>query len=281
MLELPFPGRTVRSSLPSLVMGILNVTPDSFSDGGRFLSVESALHQARRLIEEGADILDIGGESTRPGARPVSVQEEIDRILPVLEAIRGELDICLSVDTSKPDVMRAALEFNVDIINDVNGLRSPGVLDALAGSNTAVCIMHMQGEPRSMQKEPTYEDVVAEVTKFLLEQAQKLEKRGFPKEHIIVDPGFGFGKKLDHNRSLFQALSGLAHLGYPVLVGVSRKSMIGSILDGREISDRVFGSVAAALLASQCGARILRVHDVRPTVDALKVMSALQSPQGE
>ena len=259
----------------SLVMGILNVTPDSFSDGGRYGSVDRALARARELVLEGADLIDIGGESTRPGAAPISVQEELDRVLPVLEAVGRELEVAVSVDTSKPEVMREAIRLGADMINDVNALRAPGAIVAVADSKAAVCVMHMQGEPRSMQHDPQYDNVLGEVTAFLVGQAQQLEQQGVLRERIVIDPGFGFGKNLEHNVRLFQGLSDLAALGYPLLVGVSRKSMIGALLGGRAVDERAVGSVAAALLAVQAGANILRVHDVRETVDALAIHARL------
>lgn len=267
-------GRPLPTDRP-LVMAVLNVTPDSFSDGGRYVNPRAALEHARGMVAAGADILDVGGESTRPGAEPVPIQEELDRVMPVLEALHAELDVVLSIDTSKPEVMQAALEAGVGMLNDVNGLRSPRAMAVAASGSAAVCVMHMQGEPRSMQRRPQYGDVVAEVAEFLVGQAAALRARGLPANRIVLDPGFGFGKTLEHNLALFRALPSLAALGYPLLVGVSRKSMIGTLLGDRPVSERRVGSVAAALLAARAGARILRVHDVRETVDALIILRAL------
>jgi dihydropteroate synthase len=271
-------GRRLRLDRP-LVMGVLNVTPDSFSDGGRHAGLDLACAHARAMVEAGADIIDVGGESTRPGAEPVSLQEELDRVIPVLERLHAERDVVLSVDTSKPEVMRAALDAGAGMLNDVNGLRAPGAVDVAALGAAAVCVMHMQGQPRSMQQRPEYADVVAEVTDFLAGRAELLRTRGVAGERIVLDPGFGFGKTLEHNLALFRSLQELAALGYPLLVGVSRKSMIGALLGDRPVSDRLFGSVAAALVAARSGASILRVHDVRETVDALTIQRALDSGQ--
>lgn len=254
------------------VMGIVNVTPDSFSDGGRYVDAERAIAHARQLVAEGADLLDIGGESTRSGARPVSAEEEIERVLPVLAGAR-ELGVPVSVDTMKPAVMRAALAAGAAMINDVNGFRAEGAWAAVADSDCALCVMHMQGEPRTMQAEPHYADVVAEVTAFLVERIHAAEAHGIARARLCIDPGFGFGKTLAHNVALFRALPRLAALA-PVLVGVSRKSMLGA-LTGRPVEQRQAASVAAALLAAQAGAAILRVHDVGATVDALKIRHAL------
>ena len=255
------------------VMGIVNVTPDSFSDGGRHASTTSAIAHAQQLIEEGADILDIGGESTRPGAVSVSEQEELDRVLPVIEGLRG-ISVPISIDTWKPGVMRAALEAGTSMVNDVNALQAKGALEVLAGSDAAVCLMHKKGDPKSMQQQPYYQDVVAEVRDFLRERIAAAEAAGIARGRIMVDPGFGFGKTLAHNLDLLRGLEAFCALGVPVLAGLSRKSMLGAIT-GREVGDRVAASVAAALLAVQRGAAIVRVHDVRETVDALKIWNAL------
>lgn len=253
-------------------MGIVNVTPDSFSDGGRFLDPAAAIAHAERLVEEGADLLDLGGESTRPGARPVSVQEELDRVMPVLDAVRG-LGVPVSVDTMKPAVMRAAVAAGAAMINDVYGFRAAEAWAAVRDSGCTLCVMHMQGEPRTMQDEPRYDDVVAEVEAFLAARLADAEANGIARARLWIDPGFGFGKTLEHNLALVRALPRLAQLA-PVLAGLSRKRMIGA-LTGREVAaERVAGSVAAALRAVQNGARIVRVHDVRETVDALKVWQA-------
>jgi dihydropteroate synthase len=259
-----------------LIMGVLNVTPDSFSDGGRYLDRDAAVAQARRLAGEGADLLDIGGESTRPGAPAVALGEERRRVLPVLEALAG-LELPLSVDTQKPQLMREAVAAGAAMINDVNGFEAPGALEAVADSGCAICIMHKQGTPRTMQQAPRYDDVLAEVGAYLRTRAVAARAAGVAGERIVVDPGFGFGKTLQHNLALLRGLGGLAP-GLPLLAGLSRKSMIGA-LTGREVGERVFGSVAAALIAAQRGAAILRVHDVAATRDALAVWQALCSDE--
>lgn len=256
-----------------LIMGVVNVTPDSFSDGGHFLRHDAAVAHARRLVDEGADLLDIGGESTRPGAPPVSLDEERHRVLPVLEALIG-LGVPLSIDTQKPELMREAAAAGAAMINDVNGFEAPGALDAVADSACAICIMHKQGTPQTMQQAPQYNDVVAEVGGYLGGRVAAAQAAGVARERIVVDPGFGFGKTLQHNLALLRGLGGLVP-GVPLLAGLSRKTMIGT-LTGREVGDRVFGSVAAALIAAQHGAAILRVHDVAATRDALAVWQAVQ-----
>jgi dihydropteroate synthase len=261
-----------------LVMGIVNVTPDSFSDGGRYLGSQAAIEHALRLKDEGADIIDIGGESTRPGARPVSLTEEMERVIPVIEGLR-DAGVALSVDTMKPELMRAALAAGADMINDVNALQIAGALEAVVGTSAGVCLMHMQGTPRTMQLEPQYGDVVAEVAAFLAARVEAAVGAGIARERILVDPGFGFGKDLGHNLALFKALARFADIA-PVLVGVSRKSMLGAIT-GRQIQDRLVPSVTAALLAVQRGAAVVRVHDVRETVDALRLWSVLREEAGE
>jgi dihydropteroate synthase len=258
------------------VMGILNVTPDSFSDGGLWARPERALRRAVEMAEAGADIIDVGGESTRPGSRPVSVDEELDRVVPVIEAIAASTGVTVSVDTSKPEVMVAAVRAGAGMINDVCALQQPGALETAAGLNVPVCLMHMKGQPRDMQEQPEYEDVVGEVEAFLAERAEACMAAGIPADRIAIDPGFGFGKTLEHNRELFRNLRRLCGSGYPMLVGVSRKSMLGTIT-GRSVDERLAGSLAAAVLAAQAGAAILRVHDVAETVDALKVAEALQA----
>ncbi len=262
------------------VMGILNVTPDSFSDGGRFLDREAALAQGRALVAEGADLLDVGGESTRPGAEPVPVQEELDRVIPVIEALAGELPVPLSVDTSKPEVMRAAVAAGASLINDVAALRRPGALAAAAESGVPVCLMHMQGEPGTMQREPSYRDVVAEVRNFLAGRIAACEAAGIPRDRLLVDPGFGFGKTLAHNLALLRDLPALRSLGVAVLAGLSRKAMIGALLDGAPVDERLYGSLAAAVLAVERGAAIVRVHNVAPTVQALRIVAAVRDHAG-
>ena len=255
-------------------MGVLNVTPDSFSDGGRFADPGRAIEQGLRLAEEGAALVDVGGESTRPGAAPVSVDDELRRVIPVVEALARN-DVAVSVDTLKPEVMRAAIDAGCRMVNDVNAFRAAGALEAVAAGDAGVVVMHMQGTPATMQDDPRYGDVVAEVSAFLVERAQALEAAGVARGRIVLDPGFGFGKTLAHNRELFRALPRLAQLGYPLLAGVSRKRMIGEFT-GRSVAERMAGSVAAALLAVQNGARLVRVHDVKETVDAIKVWLALR-----
>ncbi|MCP5478271.1 MAG: dihydropteroate synthase [Rhodanobacteraceae bacterium] len=256
-------------------MGIVNVTPDSFSDGGRFDSVEAAVSHALTLVGEGADILDVGGESTRPGAGDVSVQEELDRVVPVIEALASRCEVPISVDTSKPEVMRASVAAGAGMINDVYALRREGAMDAAAELAVPVCLMHMQGEPRSMQADPQYDDVVGEVHRFLAERIFACEMAGIDKRRIVLDPGFGFGKTLDHNLLLLRQLSRFSDLGLPLLAGLSRKSLIGKLIGRESPADRVTGSVAAALIAAQNGATILRVHDVAATRDALAVLDAV------
>lgn len=255
-------------------MGVVNITPDSFSDGGMFLSAQAAIDQATRLMQEGAAILDIGAESTRPGARAVSEDEELARLMPVLEAIR-ELPVPISVDTRRAGVMRAALAAGASMINDIEALNLPGALEAVAARECAVCLMHKQGDPATMQQDPRYEDVVAEVSAFLAARMAAVEGAGVARERIVVDPGFGFGKTVEHNLALLRNLRRLAPKGTPVLAGLSRKSMLGAIT-GQPVEDRLASSVAAALLAAQHGATILRVHDVAATRDALALWRAVE-----
>ncbi len=256
-----------------LVMGIVNVTPDSFSDGGRHASTAAAIAHARQLIADGADILDIGGESTRPGAAEVGLQEELERVLPVIEGLRG-IAVPISIDTYKAEVMRAALAAGASMVNDINALQDAGALQAVAASDAAVCLMHKQGAPQTMQQRPDYRDVVAEVSAFLRERIVAAEAAGISRERIVIDPGFGFGKTLVHNLALLRELGEFGALGVPLLAGMSRKSMLGAITC-RDVGERMAASVAAALLAVQRGAAIVRVHDVRETVDALKILNAL------
>jgi len=257
------------------VMAILNVTPDSFSDGGRFQDCAQALDRAAKVIEEGAAILDIGGESTRPGAAPVSVDEELARVIPVIEGVRARFDTPISIDTSKPEVMRQAVAAGAGMINDVYALRQEGALETAAACGVPVCLMHMQGEPRSMQRAPRYENVVAEVCRFLEQRVAACVSAGIDRRLLLVDPGFGFGKSLEHNLELMRWLPELQTLELPLVVGVSRKSMIGKVLD-RATDDRLIGSVTLAALAVWQGAAIVRVHDVGETVDALRVISAVR-----
>ncbi|TGG94315.1 dihydropteroate synthase [Natronospirillum operosum] len=255
-------------------MGVLNVTPDSFSDGGRFHAPDQALDQAAQMVAAGVDIVDIGGESTRPGAAPVSEQQELDRVLPVLEGLRQRFDVWISVDTSSPAVMRAAATAGADMLNDVRALSREGALAAAVDTGLPVCLMHMQGEPANMQSDPRYDDVVNQVVGYLTERRDAALAAGIPAGRIVLDPGFGFGKTLEHNLALVRALPGLAELGHPLLVGLSRKSMLGRIT-GRPVDQRLGASVAAALLCAQRGAQIIRVHDVAETVDALAVWQAV------
>jgi len=262
----------------SIVMGILNVTPDSFSDGGQYDRVEQALEHALQMQREGADIIDIGGESTRPGADPVTAEQELDRVLPVIRAIRRESSIPISIDTSKPEVMRAAVAAGADMVNDVNALQAPDAVETCAELEVPVCLMHMQGEPRTMQQHPQYGDVVRDVSDFLRRRCQACIDAGIDRNKIVLDPGFGFGKTLQHNLVLLNGLETLCELELPLLVGISRKSMLGAILD-RPVDERLYGGIAAAVIAHTRGARLFRVHDVAPTRDALALCDALQQEQ--
>jgi len=258
------------------VMGILNVTPDSFSDGGKHANVKQALEHALRMIDEGATFIDVGGESTRPGAPDVSLQEELDRTIPVIEAVSKNTDCVISIDTSKADVMREAVRAGAGLINDVRALQEPGALQAAAEAKVPVCLMHMQGQPRTMQDNPEYEDVVKDVGQFLLQRAQICEQAGISKDAILFDPGYGFGKSLEHNYALVKHLPTLMALGYPVLVGMSRKSMIGNLLN-RKVDERLAGSISLATIVAQMGAQIIRVHDVKETADAVNIVKMLNS----
>ena len=257
------------------VMGIVNVTPDSFSDGGKFSSTDMAVEHALKLIAEGADILDVGGESTRPGAHPVSLDEELSRVIPVIETLSKLTTVPISIDTYKPEVMRQAIVAGADIVNDVRALQEPGALDVVAKSQAGVCLMHMQGTPQTMQLEPNYEDVVAEVKQFLIDRMNIAIRHGIVKNRILIDPGFGFGKTRAHNISLIQHLDALNVIDQPLLVGLSRKSVLGAITGGDEVQ-RLYASIAASVISAMKGAKILRVHDVKATVDALKVVAAIQ-----
>jgi dihydropteroate synthase len=258
------------------IMAIVNVTPDSFSDGGRLDGTEAAIAHALSLVEQGAHMLDIGGESTRPNATPVSLDDELSRVIPVIEGLVARCQVPISVDTSKPEVMRAAVAAGAGMINDVYALRKPGALDVVADLGVPVCLMHMLGSPQSMQADVDYDDVLVQVRQFLTERLFACEMAGIAKKNLLIDPGFGFGKHLEHNLAMLANLSYFAELGVPVLAGVSRKSMIGQIT-GRDVHARVVGSAAAAMVAVQNGAKIIRVHDVAETKDALAVLAAVQN----
>jgi dihydropteroate synthase len=272
-------GRFALELSRPLVMGVVNVTPDSFSDGGKYLEPGAAAERARQLLEEGADLIDLGAESSRPGADvKVPAEQELARLMPVLKALR-DAPVPISVDTTKPEVMRAAIDAGAAMVNDINALRAPGALEAVAASNAGVCLMHMQGEPRTMQRAPRYSDVVSEVKAFLEERVAAAESCGIGRERIVIDPGFGFGKTVEHNFELLRSLSRFAGTGIPVLAGWSRKSTLGAIT-GRPAGERLAASVAAALLAVQHGAKIVRVHDVAATRDALAVLAAMNGSGG-
>ncbi|MDE2234128.1 MAG: dihydropteroate synthase [Gammaproteobacteria bacterium] len=273
-MQLELPAKTLDLAAPR-VMGVLNRTPDSFSDAGAFQNLESALQHALRMVDEGADIIDVGGESTRPGSAGVSVQEELDRVVPLVERLVSVSEIPISIDTSKPEVMRAAVAAGAAMINDVYALRRPGALEAARACAVPVCLMHMQGEPRTMQKSPAYEDVVAEVRQFLEARVQACVSAGIPRQKLVIDPGFGFGKTLAHNLGLLRDLAVLTSLEVPILVGLSRKSMIGALLGNAPVTDRLQGSVVAAVIAVLHGARLVRTHDVLPTVQALRIAAAI------
>ena len=256
------------------VMGIVNVTPDSFSDGGKYESTEKAVEHALQLVAEGADLLDIGGESTRPGSTPVSLDEELQRVVPVIEVLSKVAGVPLSIDTYKPEVMRAAIAAGADIVNDVRALQEPGAMEVVVQSNAGLCLMHMQGTPKTMQENPQYTDVVAEVTAFLRERLASAKASGIAAERIVLDPGFGFGKRSVHNLALLQELHNIADLGRPLLVGLSRKSVLGQIIGG-DVYVRLHASLAASVISAMKGAKIIRVHDVKATADALKVVTAV------
>ncbi len=268
-------GKLLDLSRPQ-VMGILNTTPDSFSDGGVFFSPDAAIKQAWRMYREGAAIIDVGGESTRPGARPVSLQEELERVIPVIETLYAELPVILSIDTSKPEVMREAVRAGAGMINDVCALQREGAVTAAAECRVPVCLMHMQGEPSIMQEQPHYDDVVDEVKSFLRQRVEVCLEAGIGCNQLLVDPGFGFGKTLHHNLQLLNRLPEMTSLGFPVLAGISRKSMLGNLLGERPVEGRLHGSIAAATMAVWSGASVVRVHDVGPTVDALKIVTAVK-----
>lgn len=273
-MQLDCAGKSLDLSVPQ-VMGIVNVTPDSFSDGGQYFSVDKALIQARKLVDEGAAIIDIGGESTRPGSSPVEVDEEIRRVLPAIQAISSELDVVVSIDTMKADVMRAAVDAGAGLINDVNALRSNGALQAAAELNVPVCLMHMQGSPQTMQQSPHYDDVLAEVMTFLKQRVTACENAGIARDKLLLDPGFGFGKRAKHNLRLMKHLQTFMTLNLPLLVGVSRKSIVGEMLNV-SVDERLSGSLALASIAVWQGAKIIRSHDVRETVQAIRLCQYVQ-----
>ena len=270
-------GKALDLSHPQ-VMGILNVTPDSFSDGGQFLAEDNALAQAKQMVADGAGIIDVGGESTRPGAAIVSIEEEISRVVPVIEAIHSEIDIPISIDTTKPEVMRAAIKAGAGLINDVQALQVDGALQTAAELNVPVCLMHAQGTPQTMQDSPQYEDVVAEVPRFLMKRVVACEQAGIARERLILDPGFGFGKKANHNLRLMKHLNHLIEQGFPVLVGVSRKSMISKLLKV-SVEERLAASLSLAAISVWQGAKIIRSHDVRQTVQAIMMCDHVMQVQ--
>ncbi|MCH5513459.1 dihydropteroate synthase [Pseudomonas syringae] len=271
-------GNRVLDLAHTHVMGILNATPDSFSDGGRYSQLDAALRHAEAMVQAGATLIDIGGESTRPGARPVSASEEVERVAPLVEVIARELDVIISVDTSTPEVMLATAGLGAGLINDVRSLQRPGALEAAASTGLPVCLMHMLGEPGTMQNDPHYDDLVGEVCAFLAERMKQCVAAGIGQQQIIIDPGFGFAKTLEHNLSLFKHMEALHALGRPLLVGVSRKSMIGAVL-GRPVDQRLSGGLALAVLAMAKGARILRVHDVAETADVVRMIAAVEAAE--
>ncbi|MCH5651554.1 dihydropteroate synthase [Pseudomonas syringae] len=271
-------GNRVLDLAHTHVMGILNATPDSFSDGGRYSQRDAALRHAEAMVQAGATLIDVGGESTRPGARAVSASEEVERVAPVVEVIARELDVIISVDTSTPEVMLATAALGAGLINDVRSLQRPGALEAAASTGLPVCLMHMLGDPGTMQNDPHYEDLVGEVCAFLAERMKQCVAAGIGQQQIILDPGFGFAKTLEHNLSLFKHMEALHTLGRPLLVGVSRKSMIGAVL-GRPVDQRLSGGLALAVLAMAKGARILRVHDVAETADVVRMIAAVEAAE--
>ena len=258
------------------VMGILNVTPDSFSDGGQFNSLEKALQQAERMIKAGVSIIDVGGESTRPGAPEVALEDELSRVIPAIKAIRANFDVWISIDTSKAEVMRQAVEAGADLINDVRALQEPGALEAAAQAQVPVCLMHMKGQPRTMQANPSYDDVFTDVEDFLKERVEACEAVGIPKARLVLDPGFGFGKTIEHNYHLLAHLEKFHTLGLPILAGISRKSMIFKLLD-KAPADCMVGSVTCATIAAMKGAQIIRVHDVEDTLEAMKIIEVMNN----
>jgi len=260
-----------------IIMGVLNVTPDSFSDGGKFFDASSAIDQAKSMVENGAGIIDIGGESTRPGALAVSAKDELNRVIPVIEALSGQIKVPISIDTSKPEVMEQAVASGASIINDVNALRAEGAIEMAAKLKSDVCLMHMQGIPRTMQDNPSYDDVVEDIKSFFKERIEACELAGIELSSITLDPGFGFGKNLGHNIALLKNLSEFNEFGVSILAGLSRKSMIGTLLGDKDVDSRMIGSVTAALIAVENGANIIRAHDVEETNDALKVWQQIKN----
>lgn len=268
-----FASRTLDLNIPQ-VMGILNVTPDSFSDGGQHHGLDQALRHTERMLQEGATLIDIGGESTRPGADPVTEQEELERVVPVVEAINTRFDVVISVDTSTPAVITEAAKVGAGLINDVRALQREGAVKAAASTGLPVCLMHMQGQPKDMQQQPSYQDLLTELKQFFAQRVQSCEQAGISADKIILDPGYGFGKTVEHNFSLIKHLPEILAMGYPILTGTSRKSMLGAVT-GREVADRLPGSIVSAALCAERGAGIIRVHDVAETVDALNVLAAV------
>lgn len=265
---------TIQTSKP-LIMGVLNITPDSFSDGGQHFDTDKAIESAKLMITQGADIIDVGGESTRPGAQSVSISDEINRVIPVIEALHHSTNVIISIDTSKPEVMKLAVEAGASIVNDVCALSADSALETVARLNVDVCLMHMQGSPRTMQKDPTYNDVVDDIKDFFSQKIEACIEAGIAEDRIILDPGFGFGKTLDHNLEILKRFNEFKSFGLPLLAGLSRKSMIGTLLDDRNVGGRVSGSVTAAIIAVQNGADIVRVHDVLETRDALTILGGV------
>ena len=265
---------TIQTSKP-LIMGVLNVTPDSFSDGGQHFDTDKAIESAKLMISQGADIIDVGGESTRPGAQSVSISDEINRVIPVIEALHRSTNVIISIDTSKPEVMKLAVEAGASIVNDVCALSADSALETVARLNVDVCLMHMQGSPRTMQKDPTYNDVVDDIKDFFSQKIEACIEAGIAEDKIILDPGFGFGKTLDHNLEILKRFNEFKSFGLPLLAGLSRKSMIGTLLNDRNVGGRVSGSVTAAIIAVQNGADIVRVHDVLETKDALTILGGV------
>ncbi|WP_414827632.1 dihydropteroate synthase [Alteromonas sp. H39] len=272
-----FPSRTLSFDQPH-IMGILNVTPDSFSDGGKHQQIDLAIRHALAMVAQGATFIDIGGESTRPGAPEVGVQEELDRVIPAIEAISRETNVIISVDTSKAKVMQEAVAAGAELINDVRALQEPGAIEVASNAAVPVCLMHMQGQPRTMQQTPEYDDVTQDVIAFLQQRIEACKKAGISTDKLILDPGYGFGKALEHNYQLLNGLPNVLNLGYPVLVGMSRKSMIGQLLN-RPVNERLAGSIALATIAAQMGAQIIRVHDVQETADAVAIVNKLKALQ--